>query len=697
MVDMDIAIKNENEDVLNRGDFAKKLAKSIMDYSEPYPLTIGLNGNWGSGKTSLINLTLNYIEEENSDDKFIIVHFNPWFFSNQKNLFLEFFKLIIDSLKTKETEKESFIERTMSPKRTIFRKTEIAVLEDYSNYIRLNLDDTHEVNDIYSHSIDSPDSLSFYKKQCDEYFERLKFKVIVVIDDIERLVDAEINQIFTLVKSLANFNNFIYLLSFDKNIIEKSLDKINSEEADKFIDKIIQIPIIIPPLSESKLNELIQKNLERIYSDKMGNDFINHYYEFIKVSNFLNLYIKDIRDLKKFTNLLDFYWQIFVEELNINDFILMLAIQLFDYDLFLKIKKHKDLLTANNRLFKANDENIDQEILNVVDDFKENENVKELLSFIFPVLDGRSNIDYEKWDKNHNACSDRHIDKYFLLSLENNEVSSLLLDRLVKMDNESDIYDVFTQKTNLDYNHSLLYQFLKSLPEIPNENSEFFIKALLRCGDEMNLYPDSRRLLKIILDNLFEKIEDKNKCYAILKESCGYENNLLTHTQCIYSMSSDQKSNEKISSGDPYGLKQIDELKKLTTAKLCDYCQCNDLLKNAFLPDILCYWKLIDDEENVNEHIRNTVKKDEDILTLLNYFQTTNKSKWNFDFEELDKYHGLDVYEKSLARIKSDEDTPTETEKFCETFINQSKEFKKTRQHEMSKNRNCLNSLEENL
>ena len=676
MFDVDIAIKNENEDVLNRGDFAKKLAKSIMDYSEPYPLTIGLNGNWGSGKTSLINLTLNYIEKENDEDNFIIVHFNPWFFSNQKNLFLEFFKLIIDSLKTKETEKESFMERTMSPQRTIFRKTEIEVLEDYSNYIKLNLDDTHEVNDIYSHSVDATDSLSFYKNQCNEYFERLNFKVIVVIDDIERLIDAEINQIFTLVKSLANFNNFIYLLSFDKNIIEKSLDKINSEEGDKFIDKIIQIPIIIPPVSESKLNELIQKNLEPIYSDYMGKDFINHYHEFIKVSNFLNLFIKDIRDLKKFTNLLNFYWQIFVKELNINDFILMLAIQLFDYDLFLKIKNHKDLLTANNRLFKTNDVDIDQEISDVLNDFEENENLIELLSFIFPILGGKNNIDYEKWDKNHNACSDKHIDKYFLLSLENNEVSPLLLDKLVKMDNEIEIYEVFTQKTNLDYNHSLLYHFLKLLPQIPKENSEFFIKALLRCGDVMNLYPDSRRLLKIILDNLFEKIDDKNKCHAILKESCGYENNLLTHTQYIYSISSDSNISENINSGESYSFKQLDELKKLTISKLCDCCQCNNLINKAFLADILCYWKLIDDEENVNEHIRNSVKTDEEILTLLNNFQTTNNNEWNFDFEELEKYHGLDAYENTLSRIKSNEILPIETKKFCETFIDQSQEFK---------------------
>ena len=110
MFDIDAAIKNENGDVLNRGEFAEKLAKSIMDYTEQYPLTIGLNGSWGSGKTSLINLTLNYIEKSRKGNEYVIVHFNPWFFSNQKNLFLQFFKQIINALKNKEKEKESIVE-----------------------------------------------------------------------------------------------------------------------------------------------------------------------------------------------------------------------------------------------------------------------------------------------------------------------------------------------------------------------------------------------------------------------------------------------------------------------------------------------------------------------------------------------------------------------------------------------------------
>lgn len=664
MYDIDVAIKNENGDVLNRGKFAEKLAKSIIDYSEPYPLTIGLTGSWGSGKTSLINLTLNYIKKTQSDNNYIIVHFNPWFFSNQKNLFLQFFKQIINALKNKEKENESIVQRTLDPQTTLFKKTEIEALEDYSNYIRLNLDEAFENTNPNAKTIITDDSLGFYKKECDKYFERLNFKVIVVIDDIERLVDSEINQIFTLVKSLANFKNFIYLLSFDKSIVAKSLDGIHSEQGDKFIDKIIQIPIIIPPVTESKLNELIQKNLEPIYSDYFKDDFINQYNRLLDVSNYLNLFIKDVRDLKRFTNLLNFYWSIFVKELNINDFILMLAIQLFDYDLFLKIKKHKDLLTVNRVLFEKNNESIRTETLKVIEEFNDNnksEDLNELLAFLFPVLDENTDINYENWDLKSRVCSNNHFDKYFLLSLENYQVSPLVLNKLIKMNNENEIYDVLSQENNLDYNHSLIYNFLKVLPEIPRENCKFFAKSLLKCGDDMNLYPDTMRFLPIIIKKLLRRIDNENECFEILKESVEYENNVFTHSQFIYSH---KNINAKIVTETHF-----EELKKLTIDKINKSCKKEFFLNQTFLKEMLIIWEHLENKQIVKNYVLENVNSNAEILSFISKFQIKRSSKIYFDYDKLDSYQGLEFYKNKVTEIQAIPETPQEIKEFCEIFL----------------------------
>ena len=98
----DVEIFDKNDDVLNRNEFANLLAKSIEDYNHEDSLTIGIMGSWGSGKSSLINLIENNLKKE----KFIVIRFNPWFFSNQDNLYLQFFKLIISNLETKNIENQ---------------------------------------------------------------------------------------------------------------------------------------------------------------------------------------------------------------------------------------------------------------------------------------------------------------------------------------------------------------------------------------------------------------------------------------------------------------------------------------------------------------------------------------------------------------------------------------------------------------
>ena len=58
MISPDLPITKSTEDKLNRCAFAKSLAKTILHYSFPSSFTIGLYGEWGSGKTSLVNIAI---------------------------------------------------------------------------------------------------------------------------------------------------------------------------------------------------------------------------------------------------------------------------------------------------------------------------------------------------------------------------------------------------------------------------------------------------------------------------------------------------------------------------------------------------------------------------------------------------------------------------------------------------------------
>ncbi len=84
---------------LERCKFAQSLANAILKYKEHENLVIGLDGEWGSGKTSITNMAREHIikEEEKLDskEKSVQMKFNPWNFTDQNQLILQFFNELI--------------------------------------------------------------------------------------------------------------------------------------------------------------------------------------------------------------------------------------------------------------------------------------------------------------------------------------------------------------------------------------------------------------------------------------------------------------------------------------------------------------------------------------------------------------------------------------------------------------------------
>lgn len=86
---------NSDGDCLNRKNFAENLSVNIQNYFDREDvancLTIGLMGEWGSGKTSILNMVENYLE----NSKIKIIKFNPWIYSSYNQLVEQFFDELI--------------------------------------------------------------------------------------------------------------------------------------------------------------------------------------------------------------------------------------------------------------------------------------------------------------------------------------------------------------------------------------------------------------------------------------------------------------------------------------------------------------------------------------------------------------------------------------------------------------------------
>ena len=259
MIYTDLPIQNVEEDELNRAEFAKNLGCLINNYKNEESLVLSLMGEWGSGKTSLINLTLNELYEN------IIIKFDPWLFSEQKNLVLNFFNELTYGLKSAELENDSKLKDVIDNLRKILKFIKpdtFSVSINPLNTVNITAEYKNDNNE------QSDESLEKFKNEINNNLKGLKQqKIVIVIDNIDRLNKLEIKEIFQLVKSLADFKNIIYILSFDKEIVLKSLDDYVSSP-DIFLEKIIQIPINIPETEDYRLQKYFEKELKKLFQEK---------------------------------------------------------------------------------------------------------------------------------------------------------------------------------------------------------------------------------------------------------------------------------------------------------------------------------------------------------------------------------------------------------------------------------------------
>ena len=87
----DKPLANPDADRLGYAPFARHLAEPLSRMAPPEGLVAAIYGPWGSGKTTVVNSIVHYLEAQPEEDRPIIVHFNPWWFSGHDTLIKAFF------------------------------------------------------------------------------------------------------------------------------------------------------------------------------------------------------------------------------------------------------------------------------------------------------------------------------------------------------------------------------------------------------------------------------------------------------------------------------------------------------------------------------------------------------------------------------------------------------------------------------
>jgi hypothetical protein len=519
----DQPIAKLEEDRFGRSEFAKRIAGVISSLEDKSSIVVSVNAPWGEGKTSVLNM----IEEElirlgNS----LVIRFNPWRFPDEDRLLLNFFQTLDSHLE--------FNLKGVSEKIGEGFKDIVSCL---SNVQVAGFGIGGGLKEVVEKRMPGTDVEGATRKVKDALQESPK-KIVIFMDDIDRLDKRDIQAVFRLVKLTADFPNTAYILAFDDEMVSASLaEQFGGKEAGRnFLEKIVQVPLPLSPadgqILRTMMFERVDSALKSIQVELTEEDVRQFIIVFNKA---FSRKLSSPRAVKRYSNMLNFALPILKDEANMLDLILIEGVRAFypkvyetiraEFGSFLK--DSYDYLWSSD---KASVKNRFRKLLGKsVEGLTEEEvyGVHFAIQVLFPnieeygidVAKSYAKSDSRDWGAQKRICASKYFRRYFNYGIPPNDISDKEIERFINSLSEVDIEQVMGElgtlceggRTDILIHKLMMYQY-KIQPNYAGK----LVTALARRSDLIpESHPDDNVLrfgilaqAAILLGSLISSIED---------------------------------------------------------------------------------------------------------------------------------------------------------------------------------------------
>lgn len=603
-------------------------------------------------------------EEEDQCYYPIIIRFSPWNYSDKNNLISLFFHELKNKLGVaKGEENKGKIGKAISQYSDIIDALSIIpavglaivpILKTISKAAGGKLMGTPSLNDA--------------KEKLCKALEDFNHKIIVFIDDIDRLTTPQIKDIFQLVKQVGDFPNIIYVLTMDREIVCNALSEYHNIDGDEYLKKIVQVSFEVPEIDKTTVHEILRDRLNDIvHKNKDEEEFENNEYFETVLENCVNPYVNNIRDVNRLLNAFRFKYGALWKETSFVDLLAITAIEIFEPKLYKWIAYNKNALCEckeHTCLMIENDGNkylkqCNEKFSNLGFDFNR---VIDILSTLFTRFAKDINKDSFVKDltKKHSTKyqseeeltskmrvgSAEKFDLYFSFNLWSIKIPR---EEIIKCANS---YSNFTLRQkiknfNKDGNIILFLDNIEALAldnEILNNRLALIASIIFELQYEFK-DPDpsvfyntsATEYSERILSKIVACIDKENDRYEIISSAVKNINrdNVGTTSTIIrdigfayrkYGCKDERKDSQFIS------LKHLEDIEKIYAAKIKSISKSEDILSSYQFRIAFYVWKCINKKDAV-EYITNLFDNDIDKLKFLCLTTYNSLTGWKFSSE----------------------------------------------------------------
>lgn len=505
----DLPKKNPwEEDRLGVASFAERISAVIQRCQAPNGYVIGLHGAWGSGKSTILNFVTAYLAKFNqsADDtaKITVIDFRPWIVSGHQDLIGAFFKLLAESLGPQEGWWKRRWKWTIrifgfGSDKLIDAATALAVATVPPVAIAsgaISAVTKRSLSSMIDRYLKEP-SLQVAHQRLVNQLKESGRRLLVLIDDLDRLESSEIREIMRMVKTVGHLPNVVYLLAYDKEIVWRAVDGTPNGNGPRFAEKIVQQELELPKATRTALLSILSERTSFI--PPAPEDSMRWFY-IIRYG--IHRWIKSPRDVERLSNAVGFSWPALQGEIDPHDLLALEGLKLFDASAFNWIRQNRDLLFNTGTYQLAQEAEKKEAVARLNEQLEESSRsqVLRVVTALFPQV-GKSLGDryshgdesYVEIRKRRGVGSEAGYDSYFSLHPSSNTVPKTELDKTMANLNDTNSVEnairAYLGRTN-DQGEPMVGDFLDELRlrfmgRAPADPTQALLDALFRLGDEI--------------------------------------------------------------------------------------------------------------------------------------------------------------------------------------------------------------------
>lgn len=323
-------------DKLNFSTKAKETANFIEAVPNTIPYAISISGSWGSGKSTM----LNFIEAELNTGLCKVVRFNPWMINNKEELILHLFEEIYDCIDGgAKNAKEKFKEYALKIASPLARLTTLAVSASQGVPTQFITPLVNATGDITKETGEAIFNKPLSKRkieviaELEMMFDGNEQKIVVMIDEVDRLFPDEIINIFQLIKSTLDLPGLFFVVAMDEAAVCDALENKGVKNPSIYLQKIFQRRYIVN--TQFQLRTLFEEFIIKYIKESsesynkalcyLVDTFIENYEEnylgtaedneYVNMYNSLREHLENPRAFVKFKDFLFEKWEKYYSEI----------------------------------------------------------------------------------------------------------------------------------------------------------------------------------------------------------------------------------------------------------------------------------------------------------------------------------------------------------------------------------------------